>query len=230
MISKSHKTIYIHIPKVAGQSIEHMFLNDLGLSWNNRKELLLRKKKIFESGPNRLAHLKSKEYTEFGYIDKETFDSYFKFSFVRNPYRRVFSMYNYLGYSKIISLSTFVKKVLPKKIRQHHFFFQSQYDYLYSDNGILLVDFVGKLENIKEDIKIVIERSEIKDNELPHVNKSQGGLKRGINKLISNPLLISSLEINKEWFSVFEKALTDEIKESLYKIYEKDFEYLDYAK
>ena len=123
MISNPHKTIYIHIPKVAGQSIEHMFLNDLGLSWHNRKDLLLRKKKIFESGPNRLAHLKSKEYTEFGYIDQETFDDYFKFSFVRNPYRRAFSMYNYLGYSKIISLSTFVKKGLTKENSTASFLF-----------------------------------------------------------------------------------------------------------
>jgi hypothetical protein len=207
-----------------------MFLNDLGLNWNNRNELLLRKKKILESGPFRLAHLKSKEYTGYGYIDQETYDSYFKFSFVRNPYRRAFSMYTYLGYSRIISFSSFTKKVLPKKILNNHFFFQPQYDYLYNDKGRLLVDFVGKLENIKEDIKIVLERAAIKNNKLPHVNKSHGGLKRGINKLILNPLLISSLDLNNEEFCVYEKALTDEAKESLHRVYLKDFEFLNYAK
>ena len=45
MISKAHKTIFVHIPKVAGQSIETMFLNDLNLKWDERSKLLLRKKR-----------------------------------------------------------------------------------------------------------------------------------------------------------------------------------------
>ena len=57
MISIKHKTIFIHIPKCAGQSIEYLFLKDLGINWDQRINLLLRSKKFNERGPERLAHL-----------------------------------------------------------------------------------------------------------------------------------------------------------------------------
>ena len=79
MISKTHKTIFVHIPKVAGQSIETMFLEDLGPNWKARHRLLLRKKNTFEKGPKRLAHLTAGQYTEFNYITSEEFNQYFKF-------------------------------------------------------------------------------------------------------------------------------------------------------
>ena len=98
MISTTHKTIFVHIPKVAGQSIETMFLNDLKLNWGERSELLLRKKKRFEKGPFRLEHLKAHEYVDLNYIKNKTFNSNFKFSFVRNTFSRAYSYYKYLGY------------------------------------------------------------------------------------------------------------------------------------
>ena len=42
MISHNHEYVFVHIPKCGGQSIEHVFLNDLGLEWHNRSPLLLR--------------------------------------------------------------------------------------------------------------------------------------------------------------------------------------------
>ena len=43
MLSHQHKTIFIHVPKTAGQSIETLFLDDLGLKWDQRGSLLLRR-------------------------------------------------------------------------------------------------------------------------------------------------------------------------------------------
>ena len=230
MISPKHKTIFVHIPKVAGQSIETLFLDDLGLTWENREELLLRRKKSTEKGPRRLAHLKAKDYVELGYIEATTFSEFFTFSFVRNPYARALSLYNYLGYSKIISFSDFVEKVLSKKLNEGHFFFQSQYVYLYSEAGELLVDFVGKLENIEDDIEHVLEKAGLLGKKLPHVNKSEKGLKRGLTSIATTPSLLKDLKVKNMLSRQKIKQLSSAQKEKVYNLYSKDFECFNYEK
>jgi hypothetical protein len=42
MISYKRKCVFVHIPKCAGQSIESVFDNDAGLTWENRAPFLLR--------------------------------------------------------------------------------------------------------------------------------------------------------------------------------------------
>ncbi len=230
MISSKHKTIFVHVPKVAGQSIETVFLKDLGLDWNSRRELLLRRRKPGEQGPHRLAHLRAKDYVDLGYTDANTYNSYFTFTFVRHPYARVLSLYHYLGYSRIISLESFLNKVLSKKIAEGHFFFIPQYDYVYSNEGELLVDFVGKLENIKEDIQEVFRRSGLGQAKLPHVNKSEKGLKRGLAALIKRPELLGHIKIGRLFSNKKVKELSASEKEKVYKLYPKDFESFGYER
>ncbi|MBL4663063.1 MAG: sulfotransferase family 2 domain-containing protein [Flavobacteriaceae bacterium] len=220
----------MHIPKVAGQSIETLFLEDLGLDWGHRQELLMRKKKPHELGPHRLAHLRAKDYVSLGYTDAETFDSFFTFSFVRNPYTRVLSLYHYLGYSRIISLVAFIEKVLTKKVEEDHFFYQSQYDYLYDDNGKLLVDYVGKLEQISENMEYVLKKAGLQGKKMPHVNKSDKGLKRGFTSLISNPSLLLNLKCSKVFSKKKVKELSSIEKDAIYQLYSKDFEHFAYEK
>ncbi|WP_299223599.1 sulfotransferase family 2 domain-containing protein [uncultured Psychroserpens sp.] len=227
MISKKHQTIFVHIPKVAGQSIESMFLNDLNLNWKQRDELLLRKKRINEKGPQRLAHLKAYEYLDLNYIDKQSFDSFFKFSFVRNPYSRAYSYYKYLGYSKIISFDYFLSEVLKKKVEQGHFFFIPQTDYLYYKNQ-LLVDFVGKFETIEEDIKVVVEKANLTEKVLPHVNKSKNETKRGVNKVLKNPAFLLRLKTNNPIFKDYKKAYDKASIELIKLIYKEDIDKFQY--
>ena len=230
MISSKHKTIFVHVPKVAGQSIETVFLRDLGLDWGSRGELLLRKKKAGEQGPHRLAHLRAKDYVNLGYTDADTYDSYFTFTFVRHPYARVLSLYHYLGYSRIISVESFLDKVLSKKIGEEHFFFIPQYDYAFDDEGILLVDFVGKLESIKNDIQEVFRQCGLENAKLPHVNKSEKGLKRGLAALIKRPELLGHLKIGRLFRNIKVKELSSSEKQKVQQLYQRDFESFDYEK
>jgi hypothetical protein len=227
MISHKHKTIFVHIPKVAGQSIESMFLNDLNLNWNQRAELLLRKKKVNERGPFRLAHLKAHEYVHLNYIDPIKFNSYFKFSFVRNPYSRAYSYYKYLGYSEIISFNTFISEVLTKKVKQNHFFFIPQTDYLYYEDK-LLVDFVGKFEELNQDIKTVISNANLSIHELPFVNKSKNDKKRAISKLAKNPKFLLKLKMNNHIFKDYREAYDKASLELIKNIYKDDIDKFQY--
>ncbi|MCW5519953.1 sulfotransferase family 2 domain-containing protein [Aureitalea sp. L0-47] len=229
MISPKHHTIFVHIPKVAGQSIETIFLKDLGLNWKSREELLLRKKRTGEKGPHRLAHLKAKEYVSFGYTDQETYDAYFTFSFVRNPYNRLLSVYNYLGYFKIISFSAFMNKVVKSRLEESDFFYATQYDYLF-DGEKLLVDYVGKLENLAEDMKFVLSKTGLESHEIPHVNKSEKGLKRGMAALLKSTKLWSSFSLTRLFSGKKKKSLTEAEKELVYSFYPKDFEKFGYER
>ena len=229
MISSKHHTIFVHIPKVAGQSIESIFLKDLGLSWNTRKELLLRTKKNGEKGPERLAHLKAREYVSLGYTDQSTFQSYFTFSFVRNPYNRLLSVYNYLGYCRIISFTAFVNKVVMNRLSNSDFFYASQYDYLY-EGETLLVDYVGKLENLQDDMQYVLLKTGLEGHEIPHVNKSEKGLKRGLAALVKSPKLWSSFSPARLFSAKKKKTLTEDEKELVYSLYKNDFEKFGYER
>ena len=68
MISEKYKTLFVHIPKTGGQSVEHFFLNLQNLDWNSRDKLLLRENKFRNFGPERLAHLTAIEYKKYGYL------------------------------------------------------------------------------------------------------------------------------------------------------------------
>ena len=138
--------IFIQIPKTASTSIA---------------------KAIGDKG-NR--HKKSIWYKRY---DEKKFENYFSFGFVRNPWNRILSAFDYLkrgGGNKldvkwsskhlrdIDSFSEFIKRLKIKRFRkrilswQH---FQPQWKFLCDEKHKLIVDYVGSYENIAQDIKKV---------------------------------------------------------------------------
>ena len=183
MICHHYKCIFIHIPKNAGQSIEHVFLKFLDLDWETRAPLLLRYNDKPELGPPRLAHLKAREYVLCKYLTQEQFDDYFKFAFVRNPWDRMVSIYKYFGWDRYVGFKTFVVKKMAKVWRDNYWFVGPQSDFVCDDNGNMIVDFVGKFETLDADFNQVSRHLRLPSTELPYINKS---VKQNV-KLSFNP-------------------------------------------
>ncbi|EOH6542609.1 sulfotransferase family 2 domain-containing protein [Campylobacter coli] len=160
-----YKCIFIHVPKVAGSSIERV---------------------IYQTDKWLVGHVKASDYTKF---DKDKFDSYFSFGFVRNPYDRVVSAYHYLKndspdpcdikwgrlHINNLTFEEFILSLQDEEFKEeilskNHFSFQ--YKYLCDKNMNILVNFIGKFEKLDNDFKKNLNILRRKDS-LVHINKSK---------------------------------------------------------
>lgn len=105
----------------------------------------------------------------------EVFNSYFKFAFVRNPWSRLLSLYSYLLQNhrhprheiavRAGGFNEFVRHEYKKLNWNDQF-------YCLSDSaGEVLVDFVGKYENLEKDFKLICDAVGI-PGLLPHINRT----------------------------------------------------------
>lgn len=188
MISHHHRTVFIHIPKCGGQSIEQAFLSDLGLSWELRAPLLLRPNDEPRIGPPRLAHLLARDYARYHYLSAELFQSYYSFAVMREPVARTLSLFNYMklvdASQRPIDFDTFLFKWLPKQLAlssappdqqnapaSSFFFVRPQIDFITADDGDVMVKDVFLLEDIKAAFSEIQAKAGLR-NTLEHRNKS----------------------------------------------------------
>lgn len=162
-VFKKHKCIFFHIPKTAGLSVSHSLFGNI--DWGHRTV---------------------NDYKN--YFGEELFQSYYKFSFVRNPYQRLYSAFIFLKKGGINSqdlafsknhlsdydcFEDFVKEGLHKKEIMEWVHFKPQHYFLTDKDGNLVMDFIGKMERIDEDFRHVCLRLK-QSAELKTLNKSQG--------------------------------------------------------
>lgn len=158
-----YQCIFVHIPKAAGVSIcRTLFGNLCG------------------------GHTTIKKYQVI--FSKKEFDHYFKFTFVRNPWDRIFSAYNFLkkggmgerdrmwAAANLVSyrdFEDFIKRWLNKSSIQQYIHFWPQYEFLcipYSQE--ISVDFLGFFENIQDDFLYIKKILSLTTNiALRHENK-----------------------------------------------------------
>jgi len=176
MLCHHFNCLFVHIPKAAGQSIEKVFLEKLGLTWETRDALLLGENNNISTSPRSFSHLTASEYVGKKFITPEQFSKYFKFTFVRNPYTRLVSTYIYFDYINEYSFNGFLKEIVSKRIDDTSYLLDRhctrQTQFLYDTSGNLLVDFVGRLESIQKDFDYVCSQIGMPQLKLPHTNKS----------------------------------------------------------
>ncbi|GGE32253.1 sulfotransferase family 2 domain-containing protein [Psychroflexus planctonicus] len=178
---KKNKFIFIHIPKVAGTSIE----KHLGIYYKNKSfstELGFGK---FEANNivYSLQHITLAQLLELNLLTKADVNNFFKFCFVRNPWDRAVSGFKW--HKKIKNKKiTFREYLLLCKKHFHtnqdnrsmnlencHFLPQSWY--VFDRKKSLLVDFVGKYETLQTDMNFVLTKLNMELSELQNHNKSK---------------------------------------------------------
>ncbi len=173
MILPEYKSIFIHIPKTAGQSIENFLLQSLGKSRQEHGADYLLKKNPTNIGPARLAHLSAIEYTALAYISEQDFKKYYTFTFVRNPWARAVSFYKYSGFANLVSFKHFITYYLPRLIEEHAWFYKPQAKFVFNDYNKNELDFVGKFEQLETDFAQVAKQLKLNFNGLPKDNQSK---------------------------------------------------------
>ena len=113
-------------------------------------------------------------------LSEEKFNSYFKFSFVRNPWSLTVSVFLNRPYTKnrtwghkCNNFLDFVKSYdCASNYCRFVFGVENQLTWITDKNNNLLVDFVGKFENLEKDFSIVAKKLNLKYS-FPHVNKTK---------------------------------------------------------
>ena len=107
-------------------------------------------------------------------LTPELFDRYFSFAFVRNPWDWQVSLYHYAlrtprhhQHELTKSFESFDRYLDWRVTEDLH----TQKERLSDSNGNILVDFVGKVENIRADFGKICDRLGIECH-LPHVNRT----------------------------------------------------------
>lgn len=234
MICHHYACVFVHVPKTAGISIEHVFLDLLGLTWETRAPLLLRANDRPELGPPRLAHLKAADYVRYHYLTQEMFDRYFKFAFVRNPWSRLVSLYKYRAYNWRCDFKTFVKGPLQSRLwHEQDWFVCPQSEFLYSADNRLLVDFVGRYETLQRDFDAVCGHLGLAATPLSHFNTSRGNTQvalpgSGLKRTLGN-LKRAWRTRNIPSYTTYQEYYDSETIAEVARLYQRDIELLGYS-
>jgi hypothetical protein len=142
------QAIFVHIPKCAGISINKSLFGNLAGG-----------------------HTTLEQYVNI--FEPKLFQSYFKFTFVRNPWDRVVSAYCFLNkggfnqwdkdfYEKELApyqnFSDFVKNWLTHENIFKHHHFKPQYTYIVDKYHKVSVDYIGYFETIEQDYQYIANK------------------------------------------------------------------------
>jgi Sulfotransferase family len=170
MIIHSKQLIFVHIQKTAGSSVRLAF----GESLDSAEK-----------------HFFASELRDL--YGTEAWNAYFKFAFVRNPWDRLVSWWSNIetnreAYAKGLPVNKFQSFVLSRASTFEEFLlncdqeiadydgrkwiYRNQVDYLSDENDQLMVDFVGRFEQLKTHFMLASRKAIGRELDLPQANAS----------------------------------------------------------
>lgn len=183
LISNRYKFLFVHIAKTAGTSVRST------LERYRRRDPLFLPQFIC----SRLSHLTghrigakiprhAKIITAYEMLPREYFESLFKFAFVRNPWDLQVSSYHHIrrerphllgGHDDFESFLDY--KLDPERPYQYHIdtSIERQSDYLVDLHGRMLIDFLGRFENLEADFRTICTRIGIEPPHLTHKRQAR---------------------------------------------------------
>lgn len=162
-LSNIRKFLFIHIPKNAGTSMYHVWGRTEGLDWHYPAKVLI--------------------------TQRNPMKNYFKFAFVRNPWDRMWSFYHHVGmYHPEVYSVNFNDWLVSYDDSEDRRIGQTapwdkpmsstrrpQYYWISNDNDQIILDFVGRYENLQQDFEHVAKKIRLKEwgvqFELPHIRQ-----------------------------------------------------------
>lgn len=176
-INHSIKAIFIHIPKNGGSYIAEILSKHYGFKnhYLQRPDHSLfcgGKDSSVDKHENKIHgtliyYKTSPKINQILGMDKKKWDTYFIFTFIRNPYDRIVSGWNYCNKSNI-PFKQYLEMNIQMNQMNHQNNIINSYDYwhvfmpqtrhLIDINGKIRVDFIGKLENIEDDLAILLNK------------------------------------------------------------------------
>ena len=184
MISKEKKFIFIHNFKTGGTSIEkklghfdvlqrdvqdHRTIKDIELL-TNRTFFLKKSAYALKIGKPKSA-FKNLQISLSPELTKTEYNAFYKFSFVRNTWARMYSWYANVmkeeWHRKLYGIPSedySYEQFLKEKINHSTF---SQLYFLTNSKGEVPMNFIGRFENLQEDFNIVCNKLGIEDSTLP---------------------------------------------------------------
>ncbi|MEY4769210.1 MAG: hypothetical protein RL637_1849 [Pseudomonadota bacterium] len=184
LISHSHRFIFFHVAKVAGLSIRQALMPYIT---EPEKFKIRRPIKFINGQLNPLYVLWDSALTHATALDTqkeygELFNHYFKFAFVRNPWDWQVSMYHFIlkepehiyhqhvkamsGFDEYINWVIATRKPFTKGATKF------QHQMLCDQQGKILVDFIGRYENLNSDFAYLCQQLNL-TTQMPYLNQSQ---------------------------------------------------------
>lgn len=154
------KCIFVHVTKAAGTSIALSLFGELPYHYTARQYRVI--------------------------YGRRDFRDFFKFTFVRNPWDRLFSAWTYLSaggwddkdrqwvdknLGGVSSFEEFVLDWISAERLKSHMHFWPQSDFVCDRKGKPMVDYLGYFETVRDDFETIARRLG-KEAELMHTNKS----------------------------------------------------------